>query len=112
MNDVLWWSLFIHFLQRDLPFFYCPLCKLMQGWNMEYYSLIKGLNKAVIYNCYLKYDSVALAECLKPCCQFFIGIEAQKGGGFGMIGGNRIDIEKTCCRFSFWESDTRHCRRP
>jgi hypothetical protein len=60
-------------------------------------ALITELNKAVIYNCYPKNASVALAEFLKPFCHFFIGIEAQKGGGFGMIGGNRIDIKKTCC---------------
>jgi hypothetical protein len=34
------------------------------------HSLIAGLNKAVIYNCYPKYESKVLAEFLKPRCQF------------------------------------------
>jgi hypothetical protein len=49
---------------------------------------------------YRKWDSVALSARLEPGGQFFMGVDAQKGSGVGMIGGHRIDIEKTWCRSS------------
>ena len=48
---------------------------LVKGFVL--YPTVTNTHK-ITYNCYPKHDSVSLAECLKPCYQFFIGIEERR----------------------------------